>query len=119
MIIGKAEIKRGRLKTSNDSYPINDNTTFSVQRPFRESGIIIAVLLMGFSLAFWDLLFWWEQLLIGGCAVVLVLIGVRLAHLTIVSRDLAGSPLSVAVWGTYADLNRKLDEIADTLEGEM
>ena len=38
-----------------------------------------------------------------------------IGQLRLVSRDLRGSPMADAVYGTYPDLNRRRREIADAI----
>lgn len=115
MIFGKADPVDGVLHTNNDSYALSPNTSFSVMRPFRMPGIAGAVLLVAFGIAFWDLLYAVELAGIGAGAAVSLLVGNTLAHLVIINRDLQGSELSIAVWGTYRHVNRRRREIAQAV----
>lgn len=118
MIFGKAEIRvtetgSRELETNNDTYALTPNTTFSVLRPFRVSGIGIAVLLSAFGIAFTDLLKPGELWIISGCAALSFVAGNSLAHLVLTNRELRGTDLSTAVWGTYRHLNRVRRQIAE------
>lgn len=106
MIFGTAEVGDGVLETSNDSYALTANTNFSVPRPLRPAGIMGAILLSAFGASFSDLLYPHEIILLGGFVIGIYLIGNRLACLTVTNRELIGSPMSVAVWGTYGHLNQ-------------
>lgn len=108
MIIGSVSIDQvaGVLNTANDSYPLDRRTVFSVLRPFRVIGWMSVGLLGSFAIAFRDLLWMHEIGICAGLALPVFLIGETIAQLVLSNRDLRGSDLSVACWGTYADLNR-------------
>lgn len=107
MIIGKVEtIRAGALITHNDTYAITDQTHIFVIRPFRMVGTGIGGALIAFAWGCHDLLYMHEFAVLGGIIAGLVLLGERVAHLSIINRDLPGSELSTALWGTYGDLNR-------------
>lgn len=117
MIFGKAEVRvtetgSRELETNNDTYALTPNMTFSVLRPFRVSGIGIAVLLSAFGIAFTDLLKLGELWIISGCATLFFVAGNSLAQLVLTNRELRGTDLSTAVWGTYRHLNRVRRQIA-------
>lgn len=117
MILGDPKIHRGYLETNNDHYPLTPNTTFSVVRPFRGGATAFAGMLLAFAGASSDLLYTWELAVVVGCAAALFVAGSTVAHLMIVNRDLRGSDLQVAFWGTYRHLNRKRREIAASTGG--
>ena len=117
MIFGTAKIVDGSngrvaLETSNDNYPLTPNTNISVLRPFRALGLGLAVLLTGFGIAFRDILYTHELWIIAGGVLIAFLVGNILAHLVLINRELNGSDLSVAVWGTYRHLNRLRKDLA-------
>jgi hypothetical protein len=113
MVFSKIEIVNGVLHTSNDSYPLTPNTTFSAPRPFRAMGIVTALMISAFGVAFSDLLFWNELGIVTLSAAACFFLGNTIAHLLIVNSDLRGSDLSVAAWGTYRHLNQVRRELAD------
>ena len=116
MIFGTAFINEetGCLETNNDSYPLLVNTTYSVSRPFLATGIVISASLAGFCFAFGDLIYLHEFGIIGVFALIGLLVGRNLAQLVLINRDLRGSDQSVALWGTYAHLNRIRKKAAAT-----
>ena len=115
MIFGKADIIDGVLDATNDSYPLTPNSTFSASRPFRAAGILTAVMISAFGIAFSDLLYTAELWAVGGIATVCFLLGNSIAHLLVTNADLRGSDRSVATWGTYPHLSRKRRELADVV----
>lgn len=116
MVFSKIEIDNGVLHTSNDSYALTPNTTFSAPRPFRAVGIVTALMISAFGVAFSDLLFWHELGVVTICAAISFLLGNSIAHLLIVNSDLRGSDLSVAAWGTYRHLNRVRRDLANSVQ---
>lgn len=113
MIIGTVEeICLGKFTTHNNTYAITDQTHIFVVRPFRMVGTGIGGALIAFAWGCHDLLYIHEFAVLGGIIAGLVLLGERVSHLSIINRDLPGSELSTAFWGTYGDLNqvrRKID----------
>lgn len=116
MIFSKIEINNGVLHTSNDSYALTSNTTFSAPRPFRAAGIVTATMIVAFGIAFADLLYWHESLTVAISAAACFVVGNTISHLLIVNSDLRGSDLSVAAWGTYHHLNRVRRELANSVQ---
>ncbi|MEL6919843.1 MAG: hypothetical protein AAFO77_02305 [Pseudomonadota bacterium] len=116
MIIGTVSIDRlaGVLNTSDDSYPLDGRTTFSALRPFRVMGWMGVALLGSFAIAFHDLLWMHEIGICVALALILALMSETIAQLVLSNRDLRGSDLSVACWGTYAHLNRLRRELSST-----
>ena len=117
MIFGTANIIEGSngscgLETSNDNYPLTPNTSISVLRPFRASGIGIAVQLLVFGFAFNDIHYPVELWFIAGSATAAFLAGNTLANLILINRELQGSGQSGALWGTYRHLNRLRKDLA-------
>lgn len=115
MIAGTFEIDHAAkvLQTSNDSYPLDGKTVFSVVRPFRPMGWLVGCMLAAFGVSFHDLL-WMHEIAISGVLSFGVLAaGETVAQLVLVNRDLRGSDLSVAAWGSYADLNEKRRELSE------
>jgi hypothetical protein len=112
MIFGSLHIDREAVHTHRDSYVLDALTVFSVRRPFLPMGGMIAVGLMCFGLAFFDLLFAHELLIIAGVSAASLWIGWTVGQLQLLSRDLKGSELSGAIYGTYHHLNAARREIA-------
>lgn len=115
MIFGTVEIGAGVLHTHNHSYALTRNTNFSAPRPFRASGIGVAVLISAFGFAFRDLLYPMEICVVAGCAIAAFGLGNSIAHLLIINKDLRGSDSSVAVWGTYRHLSLIRRQLADAV----
>lgn len=107
MIIGKIEeIGLGKFTTHNQHYAITDQTHIFVARPFRLMGLGIGGALCAFTWGCADLLYLLEIGIIGSFVAGLVFFGERAATLSVINRDLPGSELSTALWGSYSDLNQ-------------
>jgi len=107
MILGHVQVdhENGAVNTHRDSYLLKSLTVVSVRRPFLEGGILFGAGYAGFIFAFGDLLFWHEIALTLVAACSALVLGFRVGQLKLLSRDLRGSELSGAIWGSYADLN--------------
>lgn len=116
MIIGKLEIGDTALHTHNDSYVLGGISAVSTRRPFLTTGFMIGGLCTVMGLGFYDILFPGELLALASIAVTSILVGAAIGQLRLVSRDLRGSPIADAVYGTYSELNRKRREIAAAVE---
>lgn len=112
MIIGSYDIRSGLLETHNDSYTLSRGTHVSARRPFLAGGLMMALLLGGFSATFHDLLYVHEWAALAASAVTCLTVGLKVGQLTLVNRELRGSELSTALWGTYGHLNLIRREIA-------
>lgn len=116
MILGRLSLGEKALQTHNDSYVLDSISAVSTRRPFLSIGLIISGLLGTFTLSFLDLLYLHE---IGGLALAAILVlvgGLSVGQLRLVSRDLRGSPIADAIYGSYRHLNRLRPEIADAVE---
>ena len=116
MIFGKIETTPHAVETHKDSYRIEHLTVVSVRRPFLSFAMIFAIGGTAFGVRFHDLLYLSELQWLAGCVVLLVLLGFRLGHLQLLSRDLRGSELTGAVWGSYGHLNRVRREIMAVMQ---
>lgn len=106
MIFGSVELHEGALVTHRDSYRLETLSVVSVRRPLLAPAIFFALGLGGFTLAFADLLYVHETMVLVGLISLGVICGLWLGQLKLLSRDLRGSDLSDVIWGGYADLNR-------------
>ena len=111
MIIGHAEVSDGAVITHRDSFMLSNITAVSVRRPYLAGNSLLALGLGGFALQFGDLLYPEELGFLAGLAASLLVMGMLSARLTLLSRDLRGSELSSAIWGTQGDLHRVRREI--------
>jgi hypothetical protein len=105
MIIGSLKVEAGAVVTHRDTYDLEGIKVVSVRRPGLAPAILVGGGLAGFSLAFADLLYASEMLFLLGIGFGSILIGLWLAQLKLLSRDLRGSELVDAVWGSYTQLN--------------
>lgn len=115
MIFGTIEINTGVLHTHNDSYTLTPGTNISAKRPFLGTGMIIAILILSFAISFEDILFSLELWIMAGIAAACVFTGMSLAQLIIINRDLRGSDLTVAAWGSYRHLNSIRKQVAEAI----
>ena len=111
MIIGYAHVEDGAVTTHRDSFLLDSISTISVRRTYLFFCGLMALGLVGFAYAFSDLLYPGEILASGIAAFTLVLVGFFTAQLTLLSRDLKGTELSTAIWGTPGHLHKKRQEI--------
>ncbi|MEM7667968.1 MAG: hypothetical protein AAF317_02310 [Pseudomonadota bacterium] len=116
MIIGTINVTDRAVVTHRDSYILGHITVASARRPFLVPGLMFAAGLCGFAIAFADLLYDYEMIVIGVAALLCLIVGKTLGQLQLLSRDLRGSELSGAVYGSYRELNRIRREIADAVE---
>tara|TARA_R110002072_G_scaffold150788_2_gene299372 strand:- start:10023 stop:10394 length:372 start_codon:yes stop_codon:yes gene_type:complete len=114
MIFGKLEIGK-TLETHRGSYVLAGISAISTHRPFFSTGLVVGGLSTTFALGFRDILWPGELLALSCITVASVAAGMSIGQLRLVSRDLRGSPMADAVYGTYPDLNRRRREIADAI----
>ncbi|CTQ58145.1 hypothetical protein [Roseibium album] len=121
MIFGTFSMDAVAIHTHRDSYLIAGLSVFSVRRPFLPLALTITLGLGSFGLAFHDLLWLHEQLAIAGLCLASLVGGWTLGQLQLLSRDLRGSELAGAIFGTYGHLNRLRREIiaarCETVQG--
>lgn len=116
MILGHAKVEGGMLETHRDSYALSSLTVVSTRRPFFAPVIVFSIAIMGFTLAFLDLLYAGEIatiLILSGLA---VLVASQAGQLRLLSRELNGNELSGAVWGQISDLKKIRSDIAAKLD---
>lgn len=119
MIFGKLDVVGNSIVTYGSTYLLSNITTISVRRPLLSIGLIIGTLILGFGISFWDLLRPAEIVIIIAIAASCITVGFWLAQLQLLSRDLRGTELSFAAWGSYRSLNLKRRKIADALNNTM
>ena len=117
MIFGNFQLTDNAIHTHNDSYVLTNITTVSARRPFLGASMLLASLITLFGLAFLDLLYLSELLVLASLIGGLLVAGFSLGQLQLLSRDLKGSELATAIWGTYQHLNSIRREIADAVNG--
>ena len=106
MIIGYVTVKNGAVLTHRDSFILSSVSVVSVRRPYFAGALLLCVCTLGFIVTFHDLLYLDELKVAGAISLGLLLSGYQVAQLTLLSRDLKGTELSSAVWGTAGDLQR-------------
>lgn len=116
MIIGSVDVTDGAVVTHRDSYLLSHLTTVSVRRPYMASGILFSGALIGYGIAFLDLLYLSEVLFLLGVSAAISLFGFRAGQLTLLSRDLRGSELASAIWGDHKRLQAIRREIVSALK---
>ena len=115
MPFGEFYIKNKAVHTHNDTYILSNVTTISARRPFLSASFLIAALMSSFGAAFYDLLYPFEVIAIGLGVTACLFAGLWLGHLQLLSRDLRGSELGTAIWGSYRELNHIRRQIADEI----
>lgn len=116
MIIGTLRIGTNSLHTHRDSYVLSAITAVSTRRPWLGAGLTVAALCGGFGLAFHDILTSSELLTLGAVGAFSLGIGLTFGQLRLISRDLRGSELSDAIYGTHAHLSALRLEIVHAVE---
>lgn len=122
MILGSIYINNNAVITHRDSYVLNNLSVISVRRPFLGSAFLLGTAFSGFVYSFSDLLYQNEIIAIVSISVASMVAGWNVGQLKLLSRDLRGSELSGAIWGSFSDLNRTRTKIVMQLsnidEGE-
>jgi hypothetical protein len=111
MIIGYIDITETSLETHNDSYALSSISAVSARRPFLSAGLMIGGLTGLFGLAFHDILYAGEIASLASVSLISMFGGLFIGRLQLVSRDLRGSPIADAVYGSYRRLNRERPKI--------
>jgi hypothetical protein len=114
-IFGTLKVGDNAVHTHNDTYMLSNVTAISARRPFLGASILVAGLMTAFSLSFSDLLLASEMTIAMSGVAVCLFLGFWLGHLQLLSRDLRGSELGTAIWGSYRILNGKRREVADAI----
>lgn len=116
MIFGKLNLGTKTLTTHNDSYVLEGISVVSNRRPFLTSGLMVGALSALFIVSFRDILYLGETVALTCLLVLSLWSGLQIGQLRLISRDLRGSPVADAVYGTYGHLNRLRPAIADAIE---
>lgn len=111
MIFGTLIIDGEALHTHRDTYLVKGLSVISVRRPFLPIGATIAAGAGGFGAAYADLLWSGELAAIAALSTAALVAGLKVGQLNLLSRDLRGSELMGAIYGTYGHLNRLRREI--------
>uniref|UniRef100_A0A2A4Z3B5 Uncharacterized protein n=1 Tax=OCS116 cluster bacterium TaxID=2030921 RepID=A0A2A4Z3B5_9PROT len=105
MILGSIYINNNAVITHRDSYVLNNLSVISVRRPFLGSAFLLGTAFSGFVCSFSDLLYQNEIITIISISAASMVAGWNVGQLKLLSRDLRGSELSGAIWGSFSDLN--------------
>ena len=111
MIFGSLSVDHEAITTHRDTYLLDQLSVISVRRPFLPMGLLLALGLSGFGIACFHLLFAHELILIAAVCILCLVGGWFIGQLQLLSRDLRGSELMGAVYGSYSALNKKRQEI--------
>lgn len=111
MIFGRVDITETSVETHRDSYLLPRLTVVSVRRPLLLSSLLVAAGAITFGVAFIDLLYLRELAALLVIALTSLVVGSRLALISLLSRDLRGSELAGMVWGTHGHLQKVRREI--------
>ena len=106
MIIGSITVGRGAVLTHRDIFILSNISVVSVRRPYLAGSVLLSLGMAGFVASFVDLLYPDELIAAATLISLLLLLGINIAQLSLLSRDLKGSELSSAVWGTAKDLHQ-------------
>ncbi len=105
MLIGSINITQKAIITHRDSYLISNLSVISTRRPFLGSAFMLGGAFIAFGLAFSDLLYMNEIAAILIASSVAIIAGLNIGQLKLLSRDLRGSEISGAIFGSYSELN--------------
>ncbi len=106
MMIGFVSVKDGAVGTRRDSFILSTVSVVSVRRPYLAGSILLCGAALGFGVAFIDLLYIGELAVLVMLAIGLLLLGSQIAQLMLLSRDLKGTELSSAIWGSPDTLQK-------------
>lgn len=115
MIFGTVTVDGEAVTTHRDSYVLAHLTVVSVRRPLLGIVLPIGAGFVGFAAAFGDLLYADEIGFFLGAAALALIAGLWLGQLKLLSRDLRGSELSGAVWGSHRSLQTVRNRIVRAL----
>ena len=106
MILGSIAVQDGAVLTHRDSFILSNVSVVSVRRPYLAGAVLLSGGFIGFVATFADLLYPDEAMAVVAGVLSLLIIGFNAAQLTLLSRDLKGTELTSAVWGTAGDLHK-------------
>jgi hypothetical protein len=104
MNFNTAKIQNNTLVTHRTVYLLNSITAADVQRPLLSISVVPAFGSCAFCWAFSDILYPIEIASIIGGVIASLVGSARIGQLKLISRDLRGSELSGAVWGSTKHL---------------
>lgn len=111
MFAGFVHVEGDTVVTHRDSYILKNVSVVSVRRPLLGPSLLLAGAFLAFGAGFYDLLYPQERAAIAGFCLLAIIGGSQIARLTLLSRDLKGSELSDAIWGSRRRLQQKRAEI--------
>lgn len=103
-IVGSVEVDDAAVTTHKDSYLLSNITVASVRRPLLAPAILLSCALSLFAIGFFDLLYPVEVTLILMLNAAAIMVGLQIAQLKLLSRDLRGSELGDVIWGRHGAL---------------
>lgn len=118
MNFNTAKIQNKTLVTHRSSYLLSSISAADVQRPILSIALAPAIGSCAFCWAFRDILYPVEIASIASGVIALLVVGTRIGQLKLVSRDLRGSELSGAVWGSTKHLKSIHAEITRVWESK-
>ena len=113
MIFGHVKVEDNAVTTHRDSFILDTVSAVSVRRPFLAGAVLLSFGFAGFSVAFMDLLYIHEIVSFTGISAGLLLIGSQIGQLSLLSKDLKGTELSSAVWGSPRALQQIRSQIIE------
>ena len=118
MIFGSVKVSGNAVETHRDTYLLSQLTVISVRRPCLSGGIMFALGLTAFGVAFGGLLYFLEIVLLFILAFGALAGGLYLGQIQLLSRDLRGSELSCMIWGSFEELNQVRQDIFAAMDKE-
>lgn len=115
MIWGTVEVKDGVIETNKHTFVVSVLTNFGIERPFLIPSRLLSGAFVGFTIAFFDLLYSVEIFLILSICGLSVFAGAQIAQLRLHGGDLRGTTLGHALWGTHGSLQKVRAKIADKM----
>lgn len=114
-ILGKIALTENAVITHRDSYLFETLSVVSVRRPLLVPGLITSSGLALFGIGFADLLYLFEIISIITFIALSLCIGLYVAQLQLLSRDLKNTDLSSAVWGHHKALQAIRQQIVEAM----
>lgn len=114
-ILGYVSIDSEAVHTHRDSYILSSLTVVSVRRPLLAGAFVFASGFGAFGAGFADILYAHEITVIVGGSIGALIAGMWTGQLKLLSRDLRGSELAGAIWGSYRDLNQVRADIVHAI----
>lgn len=115
MIPGSVRITPRAVETHRNTYRLDQLSVVAICRPFLPGALIFAVGGAGFAVAFGDLLYPHEIVVLACGLAFCLACGLRIGQIRLLSRDLRGSELACMIWGSYGHLARLRAEIVTAM----